>query len=95
MVSNSAVAFDLRTVCRSEGQGVKQDTTQKIAASNPASTTTTTHAVTMRGGKSMTVDANETGRWIGTDCGSLKNGVIQQLPRTVENHGQRQHRVGR
>jgi hypothetical protein len=78
VVTNTAKAFDIGSVCRSEAHGTKEDTTQRISVSGPAAVVTTTHAVTTRGAQSMTIDATTSGRWIGADC-KLGN-VIQQLP---------------
>jgi hypothetical protein len=78
MASNTIGKLDVQSVCHSEGSGMKEDTTQRIVVSNGDGATITTHAVTTRGGKSMTIDATETGRWISTACNL--GDVIQQLP---------------
>jgi hypothetical protein len=78
VATNTAAAFDVRSVCRGEAHGTKEDTRQRISVSGPATVATSTHAVTTRGGKTMTIDATNTGRWIGTEC--KLGDVIQQLP---------------
>jgi hypothetical protein len=78
VAANTASALDIRTVCRSEGHGIKEDTAQRISVSGSALVTTTTHAVMTSGAKTMTIDATDTGRWISADC--KLGDVIQQLP---------------
>ncbi|HEY4113888.1 MAG TPA: DUF3617 family protein [Rhizomicrobium sp.] len=78
VATNTAKAFDIRSLCRSESRGMKEDTRQRIWASSPDAVATTTHAVTTRGTQTMTMDAVSTGRWIGADC--KLGDVIQQLP---------------
>lgn len=79
IVSNTPRALEIRNVCRSETQGIRQDTLQKILVSSPTAVTIATHAISTRGGKTMTIDSTDVGRWISTAC-PLKGDVIQQLP---------------
>ncbi|HEY1638068.1 MAG TPA: DUF3617 family protein [Rhizomicrobium sp.] len=80
VLSNTASALEILTVCRSETQGMRQETQQRIVMSSPVVATSSTRAVSTRGGKAMTLESTEIGRWISADCGNLKNGVIQQMP---------------
>ncbi|HUJ47468.1 MAG TPA: DUF3617 family protein [Rhizomicrobium sp.] len=78
LASNTVSRFESRTTCRNQAQGMTQTSQQDIVASSPVATTSTLHAVTTRGGKTMTVDTTETGRWISATCNL--GDVIQQLP---------------
>jgi hypothetical protein len=78
VVSNTANALEIRTTCRSESQGTKQSTEQKIVTSNPALVISSLHAVSARGGKTMIIDTTEAGRWISGGC-PLKDNEIQQV----------------
>ena len=80
MVLNTPSALDLRSTCRSESHGIKQSTEQKILGSSPSMVTSVVHFVTTRGAESMVIDTTEIGRWLGADCGGLKDDVIQQVP---------------
>ena len=74
IVSNAASRIEVQTKCRDGRQG----TDRSVVASNPISVTITMHAVVAQHGKTMTVDTAENGRWLGADCGGLKD--IQVMP---------------
>ena len=77
IVSNTAGRLEIGTECRSESGGLKQYKIAKVLATSAASVISSFHAVSTRAGKTMTVDSVENGRWIGSNCGSVRG--IQQL----------------
>lgn len=75
-VSNAASRIEVQTKCR--GAGIQQATDRTVAASSPISVTSSMHAVIAQGGKTMTVNSIENGRWLSADCGGVRD--IQVMP---------------
>jgi hypothetical protein len=76
IVSNIASRTEVQTKCRDGGP--QQGTDRTVVASSTTNVTSAMHAVVAQRGKTMTVDTSETGRWLGADCGGVKD--IQVMP---------------
>lgn len=76
VVSNTPSRIEIRTSCRQDGAGTRNDTEHRVVAS-PTAVTGTMHVVAMRDGKTMTVDQTENGRWLSASCGNVKDIEIE------------------
>lgn len=77
VVSNTASAMEIQARC-SEGRDGTQNVDIKFMAPSPTTVTGTTHIIAARAGRSMTVDSTVAGRWLGANCGSVKDVEVEQ-----------------
>ena len=77
VVSNAANRLDVVTQCRAQDGGLTQIKNGRVLATSPTSAIMSFHSVSTRGGKTMTVDSLENGRWVSASCGNVHG--IQQL----------------
>lgn len=78
IVANNSSRFEIESECHGQSGGVTQTKTARILAASPNGVTTSFHAVSTEGGKTMSVDSIEDGRWISANCGNMHG--VQQLP---------------
>ncbi len=70
VLKSTGSKMDIREVC--EGDGVKSDMTIQIEALSPENIKATGHVTAAGGEKSMNVNTNFTGKWLGATCPEKK-----------------------
>ena len=78
IVSNTPRLFERLTECQSKIGSFTQDTRQRLVISSSTNMTMSTHSVSTQRGKTMVVDAVETGHLANLNCGNVH--TIEQLP---------------
>lgn len=76
VVTNTAAEFDARHECT--GADRQQLTTVHFKIASSDQIAGTVNAVITRAGKTMTVNATLEGKWLGADCGNIKDSEVEK-----------------
>ncbi len=76
VITNTASEFEAQRKCSSEERN--QSTNVHFRVVSPDHVTGTVMMVMTRGGKTMTVNSTMEGKWLGSDCGSVKDYELEK-----------------